>query len=84
MSWSGWSPTARPILRLSLIHIYSSSSSKANKQALSQLKNEVASELGITLKQGYNGDITSREAGRIGGNITRRVIEEMESQMSGR
>ncbi|PWL41153.1 alpha/beta-type small acid-soluble spore protein [Christensenella sp. MSJ-20] len=62
----------------------SSSSSKANKQALSQLKNEVASELGITLKQGYNGDITSREAGRIGGNITRRVIEEMESQMSGR
>lgn len=45
----------------------SSSSSKANKQALSQLKNEVASELGITLKQGYNGDITSREAGRIGG-----------------
>ena len=62
----------------------SSSSSKANKQALSQLKNEVASELGITLKQGYNGDITSREAGRIGGNSTRRVIEEMESQMSGR
>ena len=62
----------------------SSSSSKANKQALSQLKNEVASELGITLKPGYNGDITSREAGRIGGNITRRVIEEMESQMSGR
>lgn len=62
----------------------SSSSSKANKQDLSQLKNEVASELGITLKQGYNGDITSREAGRIGGNITRRVIEEMESQMSGR
>ena len=62
----------------------SSSRSKANKQALSQLKNEVASELGITLKQGYNGDITSREAGRIGGNITRRVIEEMESQMSGR
>ena len=62
----------------------SSSSSKANKQALSQLKNEVASEMGITLKQGYNGDITSREAGRIGGNITRRVIEEMESQMSGR
>ena len=61
----------------------SSSSSKANKQALSQLKNEVASELGITLKQGYNGDITSREAGRIGGNITRRVIEEMESHMSG-
>ena len=38
----------------------SSSSSKANKQALSQLKNAVASELGITLKQGYNGDITSR------------------------
>ena len=62
----------------------SSKNSRGRKEALSSLKNEVASELGINLKQGYNGDITSREAGRIGGNITRRVIEQMESEMSGK
>ena len=67
----------------------STSSSKspktaAQRQALEQMKMEVANEVGVNLNQGYNGDITSREAGRIGGNITRRVIEEMESQMSGR
>lgn len=57
------------------------SSSKKNKQALENLKNEVASEVGVNLKQGYNGDITSREAGLIGGNITKKVIEQMESSM---
>lgn len=57
------------------------SSSKKNKQALENLKNEVASEVGVNLKQGYNGDITSREAGLVGGNITKKVIEQMESSM---
>ena len=45
------------------------SKSKKNKEALKSLKQETASELGINLKQGYNGDITSREAGRIGGGM---------------
>jgi len=62
----------------------SSKGSRGRKQALNSLKNEVAGELGINLKQGYKGDITSREAGRIGGNITRRVIEQMEGEMSGK
>ena len=58
----------------------SSMKSKAKKQALNQLKTEVASQLGINLKA-YNGDISSREAGRIGGGMTRRVIDEMEKGM---
>lgn len=58
------------------------SNSSKNKQALENMKYEVANEIGVNLKQGYNGDISSRDAGRIGGNITRRVIEEMEKSMS--
>ena len=57
------------------------SSGKKNKKALENLKNELASEVGVNLKQGYNGDITSREAGLVGGNITKKVIEQMESSM---
>ena len=60
------------------------SKSKKNKEALKSLKQETASELGINLKQGYNGDITSREAGRIGGGMTRKVIEQQENAMSGK
>jgi hypothetical protein len=54
-----------------------------NRQVLESMKQEIASEAGINLKQGYNGELTSREAGRIGGGITKRVIEQMESSMSG-
>ncbi|NLM75338.1 MAG: alpha/beta-type small acid-soluble spore protein [Clostridiaceae bacterium] len=39
------------------------------------MKYEIASQLGINLKQGYNGDLTSREAGTIGGNIVKKVFE---------
>ena len=52
--------------------------SKKNKAALENLKFETASEVGVNLKQGYNGDISSRDAGRIGGNMTKKVIQEME------
>ena len=38
------------------------------------MKYEIASQLGINLKQGYNGDLTSREAGTIGGNIVKKVF----------
>ena len=53
------------------------------KGALNQLKYEIASELGINLKQGYNGDLPSRQAGYIGGYMTKRLIEQAERAMSG-
>ena len=52
------------------------------KQALDNMKFEIANELGINLKQGYNGDITAREAGYIGGNMVRKMIQQVEQQMS--
>ena len=48
------------------------------KQAMNNLKNEVAKQVGVNLKQGYNGDLTSREAGSIGGEMVKRVIESYE------
>ena len=69
----------------------SSSSSRGNKTvvpeakgALNQMKYEIASELGINLKQGYNGDLPSRQAGYIGGYMTKRLVEQAERAMSGR
>ena len=46
------------------------------KAALERFKTEVASELGVNLKEGYNGDLTSKEAGSIGGEMVRRMIKE--------
>ena len=64
-----------------------SSSSRINvpgaRQALNNMKQEIASELGMNLKQGYNGDLTSREAGSIGGGMVKKMIEQQERQMSG-
>ena len=54
------------------------------KDALNQMKYEIASELGINLKQGYNGDMPSRQAGYIGGYMTKRLIEQAERSMSGK
>ncbi len=51
------------------------------RQAMDNLKQEVASELGINLKQGYNGDITSKNAGHIGGNMVKKMIEAQERKM---
>ena len=42
------------------------------KSALDKFKYEVASEVGVNLKDGYNGDISAREAGRIGGNMVKK------------
>ena len=53
-----------------------------SKQAMYNFKHEVANELGINLKQGYNGDLTSREAGYVGGYMVKRLIEQAESQMA--
>jgi len=52
-----------------------------NKAALDQFKTEVASSLNINLKQGYNGDLTSREAGSIGGEMVKRMIAYAEQNM---
>ena len=51
------------------------------KEALNKFKYEVASEVGVNLKQGYNGDLSSRDAGRIGGQMVRKLIQQAESQM---
>ena len=54
------------------------------RQAMYNLKHEVANELGINLKQGYNGDIASKDAGTIGGNMVKKMIEAQERQMQNR
>ena len=54
------------------------------REALNKFKYEVASEVGVNLKDGYNGDLTSRDAGRIGGNMVRKLIETAERQMIGK
>jgi hypothetical protein len=46
-----------------------------NKTAFDNMKYEIASQVGVNLKQGYNGDLASRDAGRIGGNIVKKVFE---------
>jgi len=48
---------------------------------MDRFKTEVASELGVSLKDGYNGDITAREAGSIGGEMVRRMIKKQEEMM---
>ncbi len=49
--------------------------------ALNRFKYEVASEVGVNLKDGYNGDISARDAGRVGGNMVKKLIQQAESQM---
>ncbi len=53
------------------------------KQAMNNMKYEIASELGVNLKQGYNGDLTSRDAGSVGGYMVKRMIENQQRIMSG-
>lgn len=54
------------------------------RAALDNMKVEIARELGINFKQGYNGDLTSRENGYVGGYMVRRLIEQAEKQMAGK
>ncbi len=63
-------------------------SSNSNKKlvpeamsALDKFKYEVASEIGVTLKDGYNGDISAKDAGKIGGNMVRKMIQQVENNM---
>ncbi|MDP2891601.1 MAG: alpha/beta-type small acid-soluble spore protein [Bacillota bacterium] len=54
------------------------------RQALDTMKYEVANEIGVNLKQGYNGDLTSKEAGYVGGYMVRKMIDQVERSMSGK
>ena len=51
------------------------------KSALDRFKYEVAGEIGVPLKDGYNGDLTSKEAGSIGGEMVRQMIKKQEESM---
>ncbi len=51
------------------------------KAALDKFKMEAASEVGVNLKQGYNGDITSRQAGSVGGQMVKKMIEKYENDL---
>ena len=57
------------------------SSKYSKSEAMNRFKMECASEVGVDLKQGYNGDLTSKEAGSIGGEMVRRMIKKQEEQM---
>lgn len=50
------------------------------KTGLGKFKSEVASQLGINLKPGYNGEISSRDAGRIGGEMVKRMVKAYEDK----
>ncbi len=53
------------------------------REAMDRFKMEVASELGVPLKQGYNGDLTSAQNGSVGGEMVRQMIKKQEEEMSG-
>ena len=66
----------------------SSNNNKLNvpqsKQAMEQFKMQAASEVGVNLQNGYNGNLTSKQNGSVGGYMVKKMIEEQEKQMSGR
>ena len=51
------------------------------KEAMNRFKMEAANEVGVNLKQGYNGDLTSKQAGSIGGQMVKKMIESYEKGM---
>ena len=51
------------------------------QDAMNRFKMEAANEVGVNLKQGYNGDLTSREAGSVGGQMVKKMIEAQEQKM---
>ena len=53
----------------------------AAKAALNRFKMEAANEVGVNLKDGYNGDLTSKQAGSVGGHMVRKMIENAENSM---
>ena len=51
------------------------------REALDRFKMEAANDVGVNLKQGYNGDLTSKQAGSIGGQMVKKMIQEYENGM---
>ena len=51
------------------------------RDAMNQFKMEAASEVGVNLKQGYNGDLTSKQAGSVGGQMVKKMIESYEKNL---
>lgn len=51
------------------------------RAAMDKFKMEAASEVGVNLKEGYNGDLTSKEAGSVGGQMVKKMIESYEKGM---
>ncbi|WP_094546545.1 alpha/beta-type small acid-soluble spore protein [Petroclostridium xylanilyticum] len=54
------------------------------RAALDRFKMEAASEVGVSLKQGYNGDLTARQAGSVGGQMVKKMIQQVEQGMAGK
>jgi len=54
------------------------------REAMEKFKYEVANEIGVPLKQGYNGDLTSAQNGYVGGYMVKKMIEAQEKQMAGK
>ncbi len=55
---------------------------KSNKQEMEQFKMEAAREMGVDLSQNYNGDLTSKQAGSVGGQMVKKMVQEYENKMS--
>ncbi len=51
------------------------------REGLDRFKMEAANEVGVTLKQGYNGDLTSKQAGSIGGQMVKKMVESYENSL---
>ena len=51
------------------------------REAMDKFKMEAANEVGVNLKQGYNGDLTSKQAGSVGGQMVKKMIESYENGM---
>ena len=58
-----------------------SNNSSKKSDAMNRFKMECASEVGVALKNGYNGDLTSRQAGSIGGQMVKKMVESYENNL---
>ena len=57
---------------------------RSTKKSLERFKYEVADELGVPLSNGYNGDLTAKQNGSVGGYMVKKMIEQQERQMAGK
>ena len=57
------------------------SKNNEKKAALENFKMQAANEVGVTLKQGYNGDLTSKQAGSVGGQMVKKMVESYENSL---